>query len=34
MQQHHVGMFGVNLVEPVPDRAVIVEFEAAGEGDL
>src|SRR5208283_657806 len=31
VQQHHVGMFGVDLVEPVPDCAMIVEFEPAGE---
>ncbi len=34
MQQHHVGMLGVDLVEPVPDRAMIVEVEAASKGDL
>ena len=34
MQQHHVGMLGVDLVEPVPDQAMVVEVEAAGEGDL
>ncbi len=34
VQQHHVGMLGMDLVEPVPDRVVIVEVEAAGEGDL
>src|SRR5712671_7690003 len=27
VQQHHAGMLGVNLVEPVPDRAVVVEVE-------
>jgi hypothetical protein len=27
-------MLGANLVEPVPDRAMVVEVEAAGEGDL
>jgi hypothetical protein len=34
MQQHHVGMLGVDLVERVPDRGMIVEVEAPGEGDL
>ena len=34
MQQHHVGMLGVDLVELVPDQAMIVEVEPAGEGDL
>jgi len=27
-------MLGVDLVEPVPDRAVVVEVETAREGDL
>jgi hypothetical protein len=27
-------MLGVNLVEPVPDRTVVVEVETAREGDL
>ena len=34
MQQHHVRVLGADLVEPIPDQAVIVEVEAAGEGDL
>src|SRR6266540_5788144 len=34
MQQHHVAMLGADLVERVPDRGVVVEVEAAGEGDL
>ncbi len=34
VQQHHVRMLGERLVEPVPDRAMVVEVEAAGEGDL
>ena len=34
VQQHHVGVLGVDLVEPVPDQLVIVEVEPAGEGDL
>ena len=34
MQQHHVGVLGVDLIELVPDQAVIVEVEPAGEGDL
>ena len=28
------GCLASDLVEPVPDRAMIVEVEAAGEGDL
>src|SRR6266436_59951 len=31
MQEHHVGVLGADLVEPVPDRAMIVEVEAARE---
>jgi hypothetical protein len=34
VEQHHAGMLGVNLVEPVPDRAMVVEVETAREGDL
>ena len=34
VQQHHVGMLGVDLVERVPDRVMVVEVEPAGEGDL
>ena len=34
MQQHHVGMLGVDFVERVPDRGMIVEVEAAGESDF
>ena len=34
VQQHHVGVFGADLVEPVPDGAMIVEVEPAGEGDF
>jgi len=34
MQQHHVGVLGVDLVEPVPDRVVIVEVDPAREGNL
>ena len=33
VQQHHVGVLGAHLVERGPDRSVIVEVEAAGEGD-
>ena len=33
-KQHHVGMLGERLVETIPDRAMIVEVESAGEGDL
>jgi len=34
MQQHHLGMLDVDLVERVPDGGVVVEVEPAGEGDL
>ncbi len=34
VQQHHVGVLGMNPVEPVPDQAAVVEVEAAGDGDL
>src|SRR6202035_1761457 len=34
VQKHHVGVFGVDLVETVPDQHVVVEFEPAGKGDL
>jgi hypothetical protein len=34
VQQHHAGMLGVDLVEPVPDGAMVVEVETAREGDL
>lgn len=34
VQQHHVGMLGVDLVKPIPDQAVIVEVQSAGDGDL
>ncbi len=34
MQQHHVGVLSVDPVELVPDQAVVVEVEAAGDGDL
>src|SRR5215813_4136729 len=34
VEQHHAGMLGVDLVEPVPDGAVVVEVETAREGDL
>jgi hypothetical protein len=29
VEQHHAGMLGVNLVETVPDRAVVVKVETA-----
>jgi hypothetical protein len=32
MQQHHVGAFGMDLVEPGPDQAVVVEVLPAGHG--
>jgi hypothetical protein len=34
MQQHHVRVLGVDLVEPIPDQAMVVEVEPAGERDL
>ncbi len=34
VEQHHAGMLGMNLVEPVPDGAMVVEVETAREGDL
>ncbi len=34
MEQHHVGMLGMHLVEHVPDGLVVVAVEPAGEGDL
>ena len=34
VDQHHVGMLGVNLVEAIPDQAMVVEVEATGEGDF
>ena len=34
VQEHHVGVLGVDLVELVPDQMVIIEVEAAAEGDL
>ena len=34
MQQHHLGVFGPDFVEAVPDRAMIVEADATRERDL
>jgi hypothetical protein len=34
MQQHHVGVLGLHLVEAVPDGAMVVEFEPTGECNL
>ena len=34
VEQHHVGVPGEGLVELVPDQAMIIELEPAGEGDL
>ena len=34
VEQHQAGMLGMNLVEPVPDGAMVVEVETAGEGYL
>ena len=34
VEQHHVRVPGERLVEPVPDQAMVVEIEPAGEGDL
>src|ERR1700758_525464 len=34
VNEDHVGMFGVDLVEAIPDQMVVVEVEAAGKSDL
>src|SRR3546814_6668681 len=34
VQQHHVWVLGVDLIELGPDQTVVVEVEPAGEGDL
>jgi hypothetical protein len=34
VQEHHVWMFGPDLVKLAPDQAVIVEVGPTGEGDL
>src|SRR5882762_8032704 len=34
MDEDHVGMLGMNLVEAVPDQVVVVEVEASSECDL
>src|SRR5262249_10094057 len=34
VDQDHVGMLVVNLVQTIPDQAVVVEVEAASECDL
>jgi len=34
MDEDHVGMLGVNLVEAIPDQVVVVEVETAGKRDL
>ena len=34
VQQHHAGMLGVDLVEPIPDETMIVEVEAARDDDF
>jgi hypothetical protein len=34
VQQRHVGVLGVDPVELVPDQVVVVEIQAAGDGDL
>src|SRR6267154_5385212 len=34
VDEDHVGMLGVDLVETIPDQMVVVEVEAAGESDL
>ena len=31
VDQNHVGMLGVNLVETIPDQVVVVEVETTGE---
>ena len=30
VQQHHFGVLGVDLVQPVPDQAMVVKVEPAG----
>ena len=34
MDQDHVRMLGVNLVETIPDQAMVVEVQATSECDL
>ena len=34
MEQDHVWMLRLNLVEAIPDEVVVVEIEPAGERDL
>jgi hypothetical protein len=34
VQQHHVGVLGVDPVELVPEQAMVVEVEAARDGHL
>src|SRR5467141_3946810 len=34
VDEDHVGMLGVDLVEAVPDQVVVVEVEATGQSDL
>jgi hypothetical protein len=34
MQQHHVGVLGMDEVELCPDQLMIVEVETAREGNL
>src|SRR6266478_7233656 len=31
MDEDHVGMFGVDLVEAIPDQVVVIEVEATGK---
>jgi hypothetical protein len=34
MEQHHVGVLGMDLVETIPDQMMVVEIEPAGQSDL
>ena len=34
MDQDHIGMLGVDLVEAIPDQVVVIEVEATGKRDL
>ena len=34
VEHHHVGVLGVDLVEPISDQAMVVEVEPTGKRDL
>lgn len=34
MQEDHVGMLGIYLIEAIPDEVVVIEVEPAGECDF